>query len=352
MTESVRSGRTLEDAVPPRPTSWVRWVQAALFVAGLFAFAWLLASAGLEPLWEQTRRLGWAGVAAIVAFGGLDQLFHALGWQRCFPGPVPALRPLLAAHLAGNAVNLVTPTATVGGEFVRATLLPASAFRSDAVAALTVDRLTFAVSDALFSLCGVVVLLRAPGLEPAARLSLAAGIGLVILGIAIFLVLQRSGRIVAVVTESRWLARIAGPRLAETLRSAGGGVDRRIALLHAERAGALRASTALHGVGNLMLVGQLACLVGFTGTEVTLGGLLQIFAVVTALDLASFFVPGRLGAQEGARMLAVTLAGLPIELGLLFSLAQRFDQFVWTAVGFVAYSRRLAPRQVSSVDRG
>lgn len=121
MTESVRSGRTLEDAAPPRPTPRVRRVQAALFLAGLFAFAWLLASAGLEP---------------------------------------------------------------------------------------------------------------------AARLSLAAGIGLVILGIAIFLVLQR------------------------------------------------------------------------------------------------------------------TLAGLPIELGLLFSLAQRFDQFVWTGVGIVAYSRRWAPREVSSVHRG
>ena len=139
---------------------------------------------------------------AIILLGGLDQGFHALGWRMCFaPGSVPPGGSLVAAHLAGNAVNLVTPTATVGGEFVRATLLPEESSRARAVAALTVDRLTFAVSDALIGLGGVLVLLRAPELDAVARYSLAAGTGLVVLGIAIFAVLQRSGRLVALLSE-------------------------------------------------------------------------------------------------------------------------------------------------------
>ncbi len=51
-------------------------------------------------------------------------------------------------------------------------------------------------------------------------------------------------------------------------------------------------------------------------------------------------------------LLAVSLAGLPPELGLLFSLAQRLEQGVWTGVGFALYSgvltRRRSPAAKSS----
>ncbi len=268
----------------------------------------------------------------------------------CFPpGSAPPGGMLIAAHLAGNAVNVVTPTATVGGEFVRATLLPEEASREGAMAAVTIDRLTFAVSDALLGLCGVLVLLRAPELDVVARYSLAAGTGLVVLGIAVFAALQRSGRLVALLTERRWLLRALGPSLAEKLREAGGGVDGRIAELHAESGASLLTSGVLHLLGGFMLLAQLACLIAFAGIAVSFFSLLEIFVVVTALDLASFFVPGRLGAQEGARMLAVSLAGLPLELGLLFSLAQRLEQAVWTGVGFALYSGVLTRRRPSAV---
>lgn len=328
--------------------SIVKWLQVLLLASGLAAFAWLLASADHASLWDQTLRLGVGGALAIVALGGLDQGLHALGWRMCFPaGAAPPAGPLVAAHLAGNAVNLVTPTATVGGEFVRATLLPEGCSTEAAVAALTVDRLTFAVSDALLGACGVLVLLGASQLDAWARYSLAAGAGLVVLGIAIFAALQRRGRLVALLTERGWLLRALGPGLADRLREAGGGVDARIAALHAESGASLLASGALHLAGAFMLLAQLACLVAFAGIPVSFVSLVEIFLVVTALDLASFFVPGRLGAQEGARMLAVSLAGLPLELGLLFSLAQRLEQAVWTAVGFALYSFALARRNPS-----
>ena len=73
----------------------------------------------------------------------------------------------------------------------------------------------------------------------------------------------------------------------------------------------------------------------------------QVFVVVTALDLASLFVPGLVGAQEGARMLATSMAGYGPELGLLFALVQRVEQLVWTSAGLGLY-----PALAARAERG
>ena len=91
----------------------------------------------------------------------------------------PALRPrplwLLRAYLAGNAVNLVTPTATLGGEVVRAGMLPHGLARSEIVASVTADRLAMSLADTAIGLAGFAVLWARGPFEGWARAALGAG---------------------------------------------------------------------------------------------------------------------------------------------------------------------------------
>jgi len=137
---------------------------------------------------------------------------------------------------------------------------------------------------------------------------------------------------------------ICGSRLAEVLSSGSASVDLRIATFHAERTPALLLAILLHIAGSVMGGVQLGLFFFFVSAPATLLMTIEAFLVGIALDLFSFFVPARLGAQEGARMLAVALVGLAPALGLLFSLVLRVEQLAWAGIGLALYSF-LVPRR-------
>jgi len=75
---------------------------------------------------------------------------------------------------------------------------------------------------------------------------------------------------------------------------------------------------------------------------------LVIETLGSAVRFATFFVPGSLGALEGANTAAFAALGLGAQAGLAFSLLRRLRQVVWIALGILvlllARARmRLAP---------
>jgi hypothetical protein len=314
----------------------LRWLHRALIVAGAAAFAWLVVASGPAALLRDAAALG-LGAALIAAIALLEHTLHALAWGRCFtPDSRPGAARLLGAYLAGHAVNLVTPTATLGGEVVRAGLLPPNIPRSEIVAAVTADRLAMSMADLAIGLVGFSVLWARGPFTGWARAALGAGALLLTIGVVAFLMLQRGGRLASRVAERGAVGRLVGSGLSERLVSATREIDGRLAALHAQRAGDFRAALLLHGAGTAVGALQLAIFLAWLEIPFDLAMLVVIFSVGVALDLLSFFVPARLGAQEASRMLAMSVAGLDPARGLLFSLVIRVEQLVWTAVGFLA----------------
>lgn len=316
-------------------------VHRLLLGLGAACLAFLVWEIGPRTLWHDTVTLGW-GAALIISVASIEQLLHTLAWQRCFdPAERPRLMRLYGAHLAGGAINIVTPTATLGGELVRGGLLPGVS-GALAAATVTVDRLAYALADTSLGLLGLFVLFRAP-LGALAHLAIATAAALFLTGIGIFWALQRNGRLLSRVVGHPIVQRICGPRFAEGLTTGSASVDLRIATFHEERTSALLSAIALHGAGSLMGAVQLGLFFFFVSAPATPLMTLEVFLVGIALDLFSFFVPARLGAQEGARMLAVSLVGLEPALGLLFSLVLRVEQVAWAGIGLCLYSL-LVPR--------
>jgi uncharacterized protein (TIRG00374 family) len=320
----------------------VKKIHTLLLGLGASCLAFLVWQIGPRTLWHDTEKLGW-GAALIISVAALEQLFHALAWQRCFdPSERPSLRRLYGAHLAGGAINIVTPTATLGGELVRGGLLPGVP-GTLAAATVTVDRLAYALADASLGTLGLLVLLRSPSLGAWTHAGIAAAAVLLLTGIGIFWGLQRHGRLLSRIVNRPIVQQICGSRLAEGLSTGSASVDLRIATFHAERTPALLTAIFCHIAGSLMGAVQLALFFFFVSAPATPLMTIEAFLVGIALDLFSFFVPARLGAQEGARMLAVALVGLEPALGLLFSLVLRVEQVAWAGIGLALYSF-LVPR--------
>ncbi len=333
----------------------LRWLHAALWIAGAACFAWLLVDAGPAALWRDARALGLGGLG-IVAVAGLEHALHTMAWQRCFPGPDrPRWSTLYPSYLAGFAVNLVTPTASLGGEVVRGSLIARGVPPAQATASVVVDRLAFAMADSSIGAVGLLLLLTLAPLSGWARAALLGGACLLGVGIALFFSLQRDGRLAGLIGAGAWVRRAAGVERAQRLRLAADETDRHIADFHADGPRTLLPALALHVAGTSVAALQIAWFCSLIGAPLGLRDVLVVFAASTALDLLSFFVPGRLGVYEGARVLAFSLAGLAAAHAVGFSLVLRVEQVAWAALGLLAYGglggARLG-REAASLTRG
>jgi Lysylphosphatidylglycerol synthase TM region len=319
----------------------VRWLHRGLIALGTVGLVALVLRSGPAVLARDAAALG-VGAALVVAVAVLEHALHALAWGRCFDAAHrPSARALFSAQLAAHAVNLATPTATLGGEVVRGGLA-AGVPPSARLAALTADRLALALADTGIGVAGCAVLWLSGVLDGPLRLAVAAGGLALAAGVAGFLGLQRRGNLASLVGAGRLPRRLLGPARADRLERAAREIDGRLAALHAERPGDFLAAVALHALGTSVGALQLALFLAWLGVPFTLGGVLAMFAAATALDLFSFFVPWRVGAQEGARMVAFAVGGLEPARGLLFSLVLRLEQLVFGAVGLLLYARALA----------
>jgi glycosyltransferase 2 family protein len=323
----------------------VGWLHRALILAGAAGFALLVAKSGTGALVRDLATLG-AGVALVVAMAIFEHTLHAVAWRRCF---VPAHRPssarLLGAHLAGFTVNLVTPTATIGGEVVRAGLLPRTIPATEVAASVTSDRLAMAVADTAIGIVGFVALVAWGPFGAPVRVALGAAAALFVAGVATFFTLQRAGRLAAFFGERSLLRKALGTERADRVAKASQEIDARLAALHADRPGDFRAALALHALGTSVGAVQLAVFLWWLGVPFTVLAVCVAFAVAVALDLFSFFVPARLGAQEAARMLAMTVAGLDPARGLSFSLVLRAEQIFWAGIGLLVVPSLLGARR-------
>jgi hypothetical protein len=215
--------------------------------------------------------------------------------------------------------------------------------------AISVDRLADTLSDCALGACGLAVIVTHTQFPMPARLGLLATAVLLAVGVGAFFVLQRRGRLAAVVTRRSLARRFTRAGRGAWLAERAQTFDRRLGAFHAEYPGALWRAFGLHLVATTIGAVQVACFLAGAGVPVLAGTVFQVFVVSIGLDLFSFFVPARLGAQEGARMVAVVLVGLPARFGLVLSLVLRVEQLTWALIGFVAYLRLAPERRPGSV---
>src|SRR5262245_65190881 len=109
-------------------------------------------------LLRDLRLIGW-GLVVILSVESLNVVFNTVGWALAFPKGERTVtaRHLLAARLAGDAVNYLTPSATVGGELLRVRLLSPQTPASLRWASVTVAKIGQSAAQAVFIFLGLVL---------------------------------------------------------------------------------------------------------------------------------------------------------------------------------------------------
>lgn len=128
---------------------------------GLLLLLWQINRIGLAEITDGFRRMGIAGLLAILAISGLRQLLRSLSWVILMKGDSGGAVPIgraFAAVVAGDAVGNLTPLSLVVSEPAKAIFVRAHVPPQRALAALAAENFFYSLSVALAVLAGIAVL--------------------------------------------------------------------------------------------------------------------------------------------------------------------------------------------------
>lgn len=286
----------------------------ALGTLGLGILVWRI---DLNVVRSTLREVGW-GMALVLAQETLAHLLNALGWRFAF-APEDAgsfqLAELVRLRVAGDAINYLTPTATIGGEVARAAMLSDARGTDVRAVSVIVAKLTQTLAQAIFVTAGVA-LVATEWLSLAPMTSVlpwAVGIGL---PIAILMASRLRPRWVGLAAVG-W-QRAFGARVVEFVRGHPG----RVAL-----------STLMFALGYAWGVFEAYWICRFLRIPVSIVTALAVEVLSITADGILFMVPAKIGTQEGGKVAVFAALGLPAALGFAFGVVRHVRELIWAGLG-------------------
>jgi putative membrane protein len=312
--------------------------ERVFLISGVILFVFLLHELGVRTVVMNLRLVGW-GIAPIVLQEILAYTANTFGWRAAFSSPRPQIpfARLLAARIAGDAVNYLTPTATLGGEFVRTRYLNGDAGSTSLVASVAVAKLSQTIGQITFVVVGLVFVLDDTPLPAAVRRGLLAGLAGLIALTVVLIVGQRRGMFAPML---RFAHRLGLPERAPALARRLQRLDEEIARFHGDANGALLLSSASFCIGWALGVLEIYLILWFLGVPVSVHRALTIEVLSVAIDGILFFVPAKVGTQEGGKVLIFTILGLDPGKGLALGIVRRIRELTWALIGMLILSRR------------
>lgn len=314
-----------------------------LLFLGLLTLIGLVWHIGPARIHEAVVGLGPLALLVILLPSLLMYLLEAFGWRLALRSHADAVSfgRLFAIRTAGEVVNMTTPTAYVGGEPLKAFLLkPHGVPMIDGLASVIIAKTAMTIAQVLFILLGIGIAFGLIGSSGSAggssALTLAAlvGVGLLLFGIALFVMVQRLGLFMGMLSALRWF-RIRIPYL-ETREHKLQDLDRTILNFYARDRRAFLLSISVFFLGWLAEALEVyAILYYLGGPAVNPLTAIAIGALSVFIKGGTFFIPGSLGAQEGGNLLLLVVFGYTGLTGITFALVRRVRELVWIVIGLL-----------------
>lgn len=323
----------------------LRTTERVVLASGIVLFFFLVARLGADNILANLRMVGW-GILLIIGAEILAFLANTLGWRLAFPrqGAVPSFRHLLLARIAGDGVNYLTPTATMGGEFVRVRMLQGQASTPSLAASVIVAKLTQTVGLVIYISGGLFIVLDNLRLPIGAKLGIIGSLALLAIMLLALVFVQRRGLLMPALRFSeRWtFLRFLAP-----LRSSAERIDAEMSRIHRESFGRVILSSVAFALGFACGVIESYLILWCFGIPTSLQLALAVDVLGVAINNLTFFVPLRVGTQEAGKTLVFAVLGLSPIQGLAAGVVCRIRELIWAFLGLAILARsRLSVRSI------
>jgi len=309
-----------------------------LAIAGVF-LVWILHKVGWATLGRYLRQVGWGWPLLLLPYGVVNWL-EAVSWKYLLL-QVPersSVGHLFWLRLGGEALNQLTPTASLGGEPFKASRLNAGGIPWEiATASVVIHKGILVLSLALYIFLGLAL---APLFLPV----VAAHLGLLGLGALVL----AAGGITFVIVQRRnpcgWGLRLltrlglCPPALKEKEGSLN-HLDERLSQFYLEHPGRAALAFILFFLSWLLHAVEVYVIFWLLGHPIGWGAAICLDALAMLFTALGFFIPAALGAQEGGNILLALGFNLGLPLGAAFSILRRLREAFWLTLGLAVVWR-------------
>lgn len=310
----------------------MRLLRGALSLAGVALLAVLIAENDPAAILAAIRDLSWR-LAVIALFPEVVVVaFDTLGWRYAFARDRVGLGRLFVTRMAGEAFNMVTPTASMGGEGIKVWLLRGRAPLHESLPSVIVAKTTITLGQGVLLLVGVALATRLDHADSRLLLAMQWLVGLEVLALAAFVLVQTRGLLGR---GGRLLRRFGLSREGHALL---GRADDGLAAFYRAHRARFALSIACHFVGWLLGALETYAILWFLGAPVSPVTAVVIEAFGTGIRFATFFIPASVGAFEGGNAAIFVALGLSPTLGISFSLVRRLRETTWVGFGLLAFA--------------
>jgi glycosyltransferase 2 family protein len=309
-----------------------------LLIACVF-FVWILQKVGWQTLGGHLRQVGWYFPLLLVPYGLVNWL-ECISWK-CILIKVPpktTISRLFWLRLGGEALNQLTPTASLGGEPFKAARLKADGVPLDqASASVVIHKGILVLSLSLYIFLGLALapIFLPDAMEHIAGLSLAALV-LTLAGLT-FVMVQRQGpcgQVVRLFTKLGWC-----PALLKDKEEFLNDLDNSMSRFYRHHPGRAALAFSLFFLSWVLHAVEVYIMFILLGHPIDWGLALCLDSLAMLFSAMGFFIPAAAGIQEGGNILLALSFNLGLTLGAAFSILRRLREAFWLGLGLLAVWR-------------
>jgi putative membrane protein len=312
----------------------IRIVFYLLVAAGAALFTFLLIHQGAPQVMAAFASAGWWIAAVVVYHLTIPVLLDALAWWSLFPrADRLSLWEFFWMRWIGESVSTLVPSASVGGDVVRARLAALHGAPIPTSAASVLVDITLGVFVQIgFTLLGLALIVTATGHQSFVRPTLMGAV-IGVLAITGFYVVQRLGMFRFIGTM---ISRLANAEDWHSLVHSGHTLDEAIRTQYARRSGVI-GCCAWTGASLILGSGEIWIALHALGLHATVVNSVIIQSMVLTIRSVVFPVPGALGVQEGGYVLVGALLGIPGDAAFALSLIARVRELILGIPGLILW---------------
>ena len=306
---------------------------------GIALFIYLFIHLGPSAVWDMLGRIGWTALP-IAATYAMFQCVRALALRASVPeGRSLRLQDALWIRLSGEAVQFLTFTGPFLAEPAKALLLKRRGLTAaEGFAATITEYLCYTFTGAALSIGAIGWLLwhgtLGGGTRVAAIVILCVMVGFLAAGAA---AIARRTHLLGAILERLARLPVVRRRLKPNMADVHRVEDLLLVVMHDRPSRFARilllesSSHALHIVELFLILSALTLGAGI-GTAALIEGAAKF------IGLAFFFIPGQVGASEGAHTIIFEALGLPAVAGFTVPFVRRIRSVIVAALGLLAIS--------------
>ena len=279
--------------------------------------------------------IGW-WLLPITLFHLVPLILSALSWRQLISPSSPSAITLIWIRWIRDSINSLLPVAGIGGDIASVRLAHLQGVPgAQAAASMVVDTTIGVATQLIFVISEVGLLLMRSTERSALVLAwiVLIGTGVFIVLIAAFVLFQHRGLFVGFANLAR---RLVAEKWLSAFAASASAIDDAVAAVYRSGWSILRA-TILRLIGWAAGAGEIWLVMQSLGHPLGMLDAFTLESLSSGVRVATFMVPGALGALEGSFILFGALFGLPAQTALAISLSKRVRElalglpglFVW-----------------------